>query len=381
MKKLIALILALTVVLSLCACGSETEYDDMVGGGKKHSKNDVEDAPGGADVNDPTGTTPEETIPEATTPEATTPEVLAEPTEQEWEELRAWSEMLYKLTDIKYYFSSVQEAYEMLPEFYTDAVVKYAGTEYMEHNYTLEQVQSKFYVVEDVLLYIEYEKYDTLGNCFEGGVTYFPDYDREGNNLPEEYNYQYRDFMKSKLQKAGVPVMYTEIVTGEMALTKIYNEQGELTALEHHMIDGDIRLRMTPVYDANGRLASYNVLWDTGLEQEVVYIYDDAGQIIAVEKRQDGELKHQYTYTYDEAGRLSSFRYDDYNFWTYTYDDNGNPAVTTYYAASYTETYICECDEQGRVIKTVMRRDSDTYERRVEYMLIYDDYYAFEGLQ
>ena len=67
-------------------------------------------------------------------------------------------------------------------------------------------------------------------------------------------------------------------------------------------------------------------------------------------------------------------------------DEKGNLATVTHQwknwsGKQFEEKRICSCDEEGRVVKVVIREEGNTTEAREEYVINYGDFYRFVGIR
>ena len=301
MKKILAIILCLTALLSLTACGK-----------------DKEERPN---------------IPAATEPATEAPvmesEPVEEPTEEDWAAIREYGSILRKLDNLEKNGIENHESgekQEVLREYYEkllelETVDQWVGTEWGDEenlDRNRKDVLADFTVLEDVLLKEETVCKDALDND-QMHLLDVMSYDPMGRlacttgSCLSPYN-----------SEPWVTRSFREQIVTDAALygsdygKMVYNAEGLLEKIEYGV--GEIDLRRTFVYEA-GILTGEKLVNRFDSEGTVTYTYNDRGLVAQVVY--DGELsghdKHCFIYEYDEQGRVLSEEFTVYNW--YSYDD------------------------------------------------------------
>lgn len=405
MKKFWTLILALSIVLSLCACGNSTPVEEPFNGSFL------------------TTVIPSDDMPTPTQTDNTEP---AEPTEEERQILTDYCRFEYLLryshgtmTDQNVYSNEKEEwipsteavdyVCKKMLEMDMSVVKKFWDTEVMEeideydaeNTMDCDSVLARIKSVEG-LIYSETTDEDKLGNSITG-VDYVM-YD--ANGVPEE-----RDqlIIWELLEAKPFDLAYRYDMKH---LTEECEYDGDRITKIKYVADGEVVYLVTPTYDANGlRIQDFEV----GLEEETqtLYTYDQQNRVVRVCWVHDN-YEYALDFTYDDQGRyagvthtyygLHDHRGGDFNdihiqkTVTYTYGENGNVIAAEYVLTNMVEnikidTYTMEYDEQGRLHLTTIayghlydtitgsiREEANPVIRVVENIYGTCYYYANEGL-
>lgn len=411
MKRITAILLAVIMCASLCACGGneyekyedifeyleEGDYDAAIEE-IEEMREDDEDARGDddddksssgkhnifgsdQDTNEPQSSTDDSQLAageasgdELPAIEDALPEFTAEEQDMYWE----YSGIVW---DLSYYdpaepdsFSiwddtaernlegseALQFCYEKLLGM--EAVDKWLGTEYdYDHLPPRQQLIDSFATVDNVLLYNHETEVDNMGNeRTSSGSSWY--YDESGRVV-----YMYENSWEEYEQEYGISgwFVYEYDENGIVSRITVYGYSGS------DSVSGII----TPVYDENGVHTSDIVKTNEG-EIEHLYAYDDAGRLISKRYGVEGSDGYAFTYTYDENGLLinelceerNEYGTDDEWTWDswetkYIYDENGTLIEMTFTDSHYwtkgklswytTDTIQCFYDDQGRLVKTV----------------------------
>lgn len=380
MKKLLALILALTAVLSLCACDKDTPAP-------------TEDENTPTISSDPT----DPSIPEPTDPadptnpsEPEEPEEPQEPTDEEWEALEDYYRYVYILehsdghsVDSVYDSETGRELkgaaalnhiHEKLTKIDGNMVDQFLGTAYLEevHHYEealalpYQTVMSRFQAQENMLLYTTKTTTDRMENTVTRDPAY-ADYDADGK---EKYPINYIFWDMQALEPVNPSQRYDlEDCTPEYT----YDEGGKITKIKY-VSNGRTLCIVTPVYDDAGRRVQDTVTSNTD-EQKILYGFDDNNRVVSVRWADFyswGADSWEILFTYDAQGRVATvaktlYEYG-YNFGrpketdtvSFSYDDQGNVIraehTWTDFVQGYqkTDVYSVTYNEQGLVHTTAI---------------------------
>lgn len=380
MKKVLAMILVLASVLSLCACGNDDYYVE------EEAEEEV------------TPTT------EATQPQIEpAPPAVEAPTAEEDAQLMEYAEALCRLMDYRngvsnsltwevngescHYSASYPDSRVMETLFQlvmnAAAVDKYAGTEYAADypilNWNRTEVLGWFGQISNVLLYTQRTDMDALGNANDPYLYTVWGYDPDGAQISPERG-------EGHLIEIGLPLVDTDPSYTYNICREVREETGSLVALEYYDLQDSskaVQVRMTPNYDENGRLIRLDAMRASGQTYQIFYTYDDAGNLT----RQHTEglfSNHSITYTYDAAGRITAMNQDDEWFRSYTYDETTGRLTSagmqkrydTYVSVDIAVTYAY--DNLGRVVKTFCQDLLAGGQAQTIYELVYGDYYFLQ---
>jgi hypothetical protein len=364
MKKLIASILALILVLSLCAC----DNDDSAQTAEDTNIGTTTQTQGG---NDPT----------------TEPSEPSEPTAEEWDILETYCQCVCFLEDpyghgaeASIYVSETNEnlrgikafqyACKKLMEMDLSVVEKYKDTPYMDELENLgsleitrdyKKVLARISTVEDVLLTQAGTAKDRLDNSFDIQCGRW-EYDKNGNVCNA---YQGDTLSKILHMDALDPVFlldYADHYTPEY----IYGADGRLEKTRMISKYGTADYVITPAYDATGMKVKDVEMDNYGGQREIRYTYDNEGRLVNANWAVTEYLSYSITYTYDGNGNVTdvdiweyAFRYRRYHA-NYVYDAKGNLVSGVYTWHEYhnegeyidkerVDKYTFTTDERGRV--------------------------------
>ncbi len=375
MKKLLAVLLCIVMMLSLVACGGDEDRDetpDNVGNNAQIGENNNENT-------------------EESTEETTLP---AEPTAEDWEAIDQYRLLLKELEG----YESNQEiwldyedlgiesektgvkgvealgiCYELISKL--DAVDKWVGTDYIDEKYDRQSILDRFVVVKDVLLTEKHTHEDHVGNT-ENGREREWDYNADGTLRSSPGSYITRDehpWMSRSLleQIASNPTCVSDgrsyyVYDANGRIEKIeykYGEDSEINDVSKYTYDGDL-------------ITEESILTADGREDTVSYTYNSNGQLTemtAIQGNVGWRVKYVYAYEYNDQGQVAKetvtidqedyYNKNSYEFYglsviTYTYDANGFLSTAT---CKYTENWnrstatttdeiTYTCDDQGRVV-------------------------------
>ena len=359
MKKLLAAILALIMVFSLCAC----EKDDSAKPNQDPTTAPSESANPSkpADPSDPS--------------EPGEPSVPSEPTDEEWTVLEAYFDAVFDLEgprseDTLNNSDAVEALYKKLLTLDMSVIEKYRATEYVDEvggrigasnltvNWDYASVLAGFTMLEDVLVKETITRIDNLSN--EDTCTRpYCKYDTEGN-----------------LVEGG----HDELVYTLYALDPL--DPGQRYKLEQYVPEY--------VYDDTGRVSQIKYRQNEQVVYLVTATYDEAGNKVQ-DTIKSNTAEEKILYEYDSNNRVISVRWSDWYNWgshsfelDYTYDDNGNVAsiFSTLYSYGYLFTNPYEGDMVEYVYDTNGKVISATHtwydyslnlERQDQYAFTYDD--------
>ncbi len=394
MKKLIALVLCLSMGLSLCAC-----FWDKPGKEYDHITQMLEDGdyPGAVEaIKQLPGYPAEAPAPVYTPTEPGVNGSEKEPTAEEHALLEAYASILQDLhnenirywEDGKYLYGSAAlgKFYAQLQEMAAidewlknpddPAVSYYFNSDYFCDRQTL---MSRFTIVEDVYLgYIKtYE--DNMGNISTSDCRGMELYDAAGilvESIVGEY-----------------PVLEPEGLLNGWIISFDRDDAGRILTKTLKSGNGSVLAILTYTYDDLGRIRSAHWKENDG-ENDFDYVYDEAGNLTTVSGTHS-DSQHVFTYSYNEAGQQTKAVYHRNGklrcTFSLEYDGSGNlvsglweapnPEILTYYGEFF-HYFIGEhsfsVDSAGRVIRQEILPRSDYYVR-ITYEYIYGDYYTYNA--
>lgn len=337
MKKTIALVLALVLCLSLAACGQQERYPEIA---------DLLDA------GDYEGAVmeiyklyreknPTEPI-ETTEPQPTVDRNVESKYQGIINAANNWN---YRIAN--------NERYQWLSASYNEHQIDENGNGNSTHfsfdggeavawvyNTALElgdfekaaEIASRFTLLENKLLELNYTHIDALGNLVEDNTVRY-EYNADGS-----ISYQSTDHYAPK-------GMYETSGTPEETL----NEKGQVITVTYKSSEGKINNIVNFTYNADGSVATEEYKGSNGDTCFITYTYDESGKKIQATgvpyyTHVNAETM-TVTYHYDEAGRLvqevgvrdeedsSSWVYEKHR--EYTYDAAGNLTSVSHYNMSY----------------------------------------------
>ena len=406
MKKLICMMLALIVVMSLCACGTndsvQTEFADTTGGNDAARQHEDE-------------------LPETTEP--------AVPTSEEKELLETYVRTVSslnreaaKLKENPYCSpEAIQEKRTELLALDMDAVSKWARTEWAEWAYDrcgspenfvfpadfdCEAVLGRFVKVEDVKIRYTKTAADSLGNVsgpyeaaawhyfangavrqFENEFHTYPMAIEWINAVDSSFDYDSKDGQIREYDTDGRLNRISYYSGSNVSAVRFfeYDARGNLTT-QTAMTNFNERVYHYS-YDAQGRLEKTECVFEVGFAPctcQALYTYDANGNLVK-------EVITKYYRGLSEADIVDRYITE------YAYDASGEPVSGTFTKQEWVVGEICyqtvdrytyERDTQGRVIKeTVILGDKmnaktntvynySQYDRLV-YETVYGDYYVY----
>ena len=403
MKKLICMVLALIMVMSLCACGQNND-----------SVNEF-------DTNNNT-TQKEDNEPQETT-------IPAVPTEEEKEVLETYvrtvNSLNYEAANLKEnpYASLdvIQEKREELLALDLDTVSKWVGTDWAQWAYDesgapkyfsfpadfdCEAVMGRFAKVENVKLSRSKTTIDSLGNVsspkedaqwhyftngtvrqFENEFHTYPMAIEWINAKDSSYDYDAKDGQVREYDADGRPTKLSYYSGSNVSAVRLYeyDAQGKLTTQTAKTNSSERVYQYS--YDGQGRLAMIECVFTVGFAPctcQALYTYDANGNLAKEEitKYYDGlseaDIVSRYIteYAYDASGKLVSGTFTEQEW------------VVGEVNFQTVDQYTYEQDAQGRVVKeTVILGDKmnakkntvyqhSQYDKLV-YETVYGDYYVY----
>ncbi len=346
MKKILALVLALILCLSLAACGQQERYPqiaDLLDAGdyegavmeiyklyqnaNADNSNNSNNSDDSEDSDDPTEPTVDRN------------------TRSKYQGIvNAANNWNNHITDNNRYqwFSAYYWIYETDENGNTNSEsVNFQGIEALEwvYNTALElgdfeqaaEIASRFTLLENKMLKLEYTHTDALGNLVEDNTVNY-EYDADGNVSYESYH---------NYKPAG---MFYTSGTPEETL----NDAGQVVTVTYKSGDGKVNNIINYTYNADGTVATEDYKDSDGDTYLVTYTYDETGkktQATGVPYNTSGEQTMTVTYAYDGAGRLikesglqdnpSSSRWYNEKVKEYTYDAAGNMTLMRTYTLNY----------------------------------------------
>ncbi len=390
MKKLLAVLLVLSVMLSLCACmfdRRDDQYDHII------QMLENEDFTGAIDaIRQLPGYPTEPIVPDSPT-EPGDGVSVNEPTEEERDMLEAYASILqnchhgdfrfwedgsylYGSAAMERYYAQLQgmAAIDKWLENPDDTAVHY----YFDSDYFCDRqtLMSRFTVLEDVYLGFVKTYEDNMGNLSGNDYSLALTYDPSGI-CTEEYGESIELIPESL------------ITTWRRQYT--YDDAGRLAARTYFMGDNSIQAIITYTYDDQNRIQSAHWKENSG-ESDFAYTYDASGKLTGISGTRDGVV-YAFSYRYDDAGRQVYAEYTRNGTkqcsYTYEFDSSGNPVgavcevpnsdVMRYYGDFFhydigTHTYTL--DDRGRVIRNEIIPDVDYY-AKITFDYFYGDYYFY----
>lgn len=384
MKKLICMLLALTAVFGLCACGKDGSTS------KAKEKEEVYTGPTG-----PYGT----------------PIATEAPTEEERELLEQYYDLMKELGGEKDPLR-LKEIYQQLQEL--EGVDKFYGTEYASNEYLEDSsgylmttnylgdvdwdrrgVLARFTIVKDVKLKITEAETDNLGNVSNESTRISWDYYEDGTVKNR----------RGDQDERRINVEY--VSSGYQTNVHEYDEKGQISKITYYTEDGDIDEIRTFTYGENGKLSRETVK-DNYSEVVYSYTYNAGDQLEKVEWSFKERSLYTITYEYDAAGRLtketkSYYSYDKLDeqwIMEHTYDASGVLTSSKYLELEWSNERIreqtvnefrYEYDGKGRLVKAVETLGQTEYYKSDgsvssvhnpmdfcnTYQIIYGDYYGY----
>lgn len=242
------------------------------------------------------------------------------------------------------------------------------------------------------LTYTHYYEYDEYGRTVlirtvdESGKesTYGYIYNDKGNLVEEqyggavEYRYEYDDAgnaIKLSYPSGSIELEYDEngnivkIISGNVITEKKYNEDGKVIEISKHI--GRYTKVQTRYYDYNDH---GDLIRNTYCENEKVvsvseieWEYNEAGKPIKRISTSDGEVNNRTEYAYYESGVLKEELYFNGTKTEYTskieYDEKGNLTARSIRSSDGEKltTYYYEYDEYGNTLRADSYQSKTTY--------------------
>ena len=402
MKKLLAIVLALTMALSAAACANNAAPEESR---DSHSKG-------------------ESILPKG------------EPTEEELAQLQAYAESLAilnqwvsgEIENIYYYNEETGEkercnnyASEVLKYHYEriqscEAVDKWAGTEWTSDpgvNWDRQAVLDSFTVLEDVALYEAVTILDHVGNVKEDFVAnrcYYNDLAQ----LSEVKHIATPNAMRGHAPFEMQVFCPAQSFFGHYVLALAYDENDRMIGMQVKSNEGSVINDITAEYGNHITVATLTGVDRTGETKTAAYTYDNQYRVTQIRATSCDRVKCEwvYSYTYDEMGNVttSELVYTEDNgtlvssdvvTQVYSYNADGELESCQRTEDSYTngkrlyetkDVYTYECDEEGRPVKaTVVPGDLTEVETgkaaywgkaeyaKAEHVMVYGDYYSYNG--
>ena len=377
MKKLLAILLSMVMLLSLAACGEQEEDDDS----ERTEKSTTEETKEDIFFND----NPEETV-----------EILTgEPTAEEWDAIDKYGMILEELNNyiadgyiyIEYADFGVESdvagingnealafCYDQLTKL--GAMDKWVGSEYMDESWNRQETLNAFAIVEDVRISETRSTADYLGN-WNTDLVWGWEYNADGTLLTtnardwfdrSEHPWKDRSFAA---QVIGNPA---SVLVG--APFYRYGANGQVERIEYCYSAGDAVNVASELTYTGDLLTGEHIMTADGESYTVTYAYNDKNQVSEIIADCNG-IRYVYTYQYNDRGQVVSERvlveqedyYDKntYNFYceavtNYTYDSNGHlsQGVCVHTQnwdnrkATTTDQWTYVCDAQGRIVTVDM---------------------------
>lgn len=414
MKKQICMILALVMVMGLCACGESTAHSGR--------NNNFPNQTGISSNNQ-------------ASQEAT---VFDEPTGEEKNvlcnyvnEVSYLNEIVAKLKEAPYYNTDgIQKHRAKLLELDLDTVRRWAGTQWAEwayeqsyepenfrfpEDFDCDAVMARFVKVEDVKLSYIKTATDFLGNVSTPSEETVWRYFADGtvSQVDTEFNacrfaIESEDMMTSAFDYHGctenlreydadgkltkITYYHTYQHSSNVALVRLfaYDAAGKLTT-QTAKTNNEERVYHYS-YDTQDRLTKVKTVFDAGLytnTYEILYTYDANGNLMKEEMTiyKDNERTHFISacrimeYVYEASGKLVSGTYTEQR-WA------SNIAQGNFLELQSVDQYTFELDAQGRVVKEIVIPGAFMWVQRNEeylpaqyaqivYETVYGDYYVY----
>ena len=326
MKKFIAMILALAVALSMCACGADTNRKD-----RDDNDDREETKKPGITLTPATPTQPSHPIARP-----------AEPSQEELQMLHDYYELVNRLDNEDWFYIDIydekgecvktligQEALmEMIARLQQmEAMDKWIGTAYHDPasfenaiEWDREKMLSRFTVVENVLMGIHELAIDHLDNV-------------KIDDLRTRWYYGADGRLASASQDPTTNFFMHIYNKGEGFYE--YDDQGRVTKIKYMNSYDEVQEVRIFTYDEQGNIVK-EVLKDNYTEKEYTYSHNEEGLLAEIRWSGSYDSIHVISYTYDEDGRMTSETYtvygesnneiyyiDSIRTISYTYDESG----------------------------------------------------------
>lgn len=333
MKKLLSLLLALVMIMSLCAC-TELEADDDDDREEVVQKEDDK-----KDDKENIGNEDDQDVLQPTAP--TEPAAPAEPTAEELEVLSDYRLIVAKLNsyiedetilydpsdfdlegDCLHGKEALAALYALLQDM--DAVDKWAGTEYANDesvNWNRQEVLDSFTILENVKLKYTKTDVDNLGNN-KGTIQLNRWYYYENGQIKQITNEE--DTVRIHVGTGHTN--YVNYASGE----REYDAEGRLTKITRYNGEEIVEIcRFT--YDDQGKLIKQEVQDNTSVWEINDFTYDEAGRLVRFTMPFGySDQIVEMAYIYNEDGTLAAEQKN-----TYVTNDNGEKFIKTRYSMEY----------------------------------------------
>ena len=402
MKKLLAVLLCIVMMLSLVACGGDEDRDET-----------PDNVGNNAQIGDNNNENTEESTEETTLP--------AEPTQEEREQLEEYVVTVGKLNEAssRGNYVDYQELYPKLLEL--ESVDAWVGTDYatwaynaaeddwscvdyfdVEKDWGRQAVLARFDIVKDAYLGHTVTTEDNLGNTnatehaytrsywSDGNVRDWKQY-RSTNNFVKDLTNSWEEIAQSDINSTCFDVFRVFKILGD----REYDEAGRVVKITDESA-GTINALYEVIYNADGTINK--IVKKTNKDQEEYgFNYENNGKFVTVTFTKEGNLgsyKFVIEYTYNDADKLikeemkhlsigyketwDQAELTEFGVMEYVYDADGKLATGTYTYqdnlgdnpySRVTNQYAFETDAEGRVTKVVETLgDKETWNTLGEYI-------------
>ncbi len=259
-----------------------------------------------------------------------------------------------------------------------------------------QAVLNKFTLVEDVLLDIQQETLDNMGNTSKQHILYNR-YNTDGQLIYTKNMHLItfagmNSYYTPEYDASGRIIKCTFGSSGNISaiLTYTYDNAGKITKLVRKTNSGEIEYVYT--YNAGGQVET--IVWDYNFPSELHYEYDAQGRVSKETFTQLHDSDRPYNiyhqscveYTYNAAGVLTNIVYS-IPYYGYNYSDE-----TAIMTSNMQDQYTLVCDAQGRVTQATVIPgdrisvredagavlDSPNYQKAT-YTVNYGTYYLYAG--
>lgn len=349
MKKLLCMILALIMVLSLCACGQENPNTND-NANNQTNQNGENNTNGNGATGEPS---------EEIKSMMSSYEVIAA-------KLKGYAngEEIYSYVDDHEVVggAALSHLYQRLTDM--EELDAWYGSEWMpkddpDTEWDRQKLLAGFSVQKDLLL----KQSCVITTQTEDTETFDNAYVWEYNPDGTVAKVSFVDMLYTNLYPFWLDIpahlLYTQNRSGKdyfesiCSISFVYDENGKLTKVKRHATtEEQTRDLINLERDASGKLVGANSVDEDGDKKNYTFTYDAQGRLICEESteawsptvsytyNEKGQLllaeggNLSYKYTYDAGGKLTKVEYSNTKNKmvevTFTYDDQGRPATTTY---------------------------------------------------
>lgn len=417
MKKLLCMILALIMVLSLCACGQEKPNND-----------NNQNAQG--NVNDSQGNSENEEY-----------DYSNEPPAEIWEKINRCDEIA---AELKYYVengsiqynvdndifnavtgqAALQLYYEELQELVAIEDWYHCewsnGFDFISQHTCPQDMLDGFSMLENVLLNLDCNLVGYTGDVEPYKNAFVFSYNANGSIAKVDWNH---DLIDGFYPRDPVQYAFHSIATGDWyGAEYIYNENGVLTQVNisgyvdndgDYYHNGEIKTHtlIALEYDAAGKLISATATDYNGEKYVFEYTYDNQNRVSEIRRNKtnvDKSVTTQlYSCAYDDSGKLVSLEHTEYqtktdgtvidtlasfcnhirDSITYSYDAAGKLTASNYKWTTsknenehYNREFFYDYDEEGRILKATQGEGklvSSTEYAKAEFQYTYGNCYTY----